>query len=465
LAARPADVVSFQPRRGAPLHGAHGRGLDEGLARWRRTILRRRLIVVIRRALLVALAALVALLIVRALGVSLAGWLLVAVPLVVFAAACALALAGGGLALGRVARLLDRALALSERLGTAWELGAPADGTLARQVVDDGDRLVWDVGDRFEARTRPARREWTGLLIALGASAVLLAVGAGGRGDGAGSLRAGTGDGASARQQSGARRSSQSGTTTAPAATPNGTTTPLSSAPPGTTTIPHTGAPSAGGSPTAAGTRIAIRQQPANGPRNTPAGGAQGARHGGANGGGAGADAAKHSNGAASATGRRGTPANVAPLPGRTPPSSHVKGFSLQGQRATAPVSAGEPTEGSRGAGAPRSGARSGTQGAGQQQAPLGNTGGPRDASTGTRRLPLRTLATSGGQERGAGAGRAGTGGRGHGTARVQSGPSGGATGSGAGGTAPSPLAFVPTDVNVITPYLRSLVSAYFPQR
>jgi hypothetical protein len=464
LEARPADVISFQPRRETPLRGTARGGLSEGLAWWRAAILRQRLLVVTRRALLLALALLVVMLALRAGGLSVAGWLLAALPLLVFVAAFALASLGAGrLALGRVARLLDHGMALAERLGTAWELTPAPGNSLARQVVDDSGQLVWEVGDRFKARARPAPREWAGLAAALVAAVVLFALGAPGGGEGPASLRAGTaGGGASGgAQAAGARRSTQLGTATPPEAARNGATAPLRSGQRGTTAIPRAGTPNAGGSPSTAGTRIAVRQQPASGARSGGAGSTPaGSTHGGTTGGRPGNG--QSSNGTASTTGRHGTPTNVPPLPGRAPPSSHVKGFALEGQRATAPLAGGQPTAGSRAAGTPRSGARSGTQGAGQQRAQLGRNGTPDEAAAGSRSLPLRTLSTSGGSERGTGAGRATANGRGRGAARVQR----GATGAGsAGGTAPAPLAFVPTDVNVIAPYLRSLVAAYFPQR
>ncbi|MDW5598870.1 hypothetical protein VSS74_31215, partial [Conexibacter stalactiti] len=107
-----------------------------------------------------------------------------------------------------------------------------------------------------------------------------------------------------------------------------------------------------------------------------------------------------------------------------------------------------------------RGAARSGTRGAASH---VGRRGGDATgrSDTGERRLPLRLLATSGGRQQGSGAGRAGTGGRGRGTARVQSGST---AGSGVAGE-PVELPFVPTAVNSVAPYLRSLVATYFPSR
>jgi hypothetical protein len=137
-----------------------------------------------------------------------------------------------------------------------------------------------------------------------------------------------------------------------------------------------------------------------------------------------------------------------------------VKGIPAQGQRATDAQSSNQATAGTQRADE-RGSSRAGTRGAGQQAGRLGQSGAQRDSAGPTQSLPLRTLATNGGRERGTSAGKAGTGGKGRGAARVQSGTGAG----GDGGSPPAPLSFVPTDVNVIAPYLRALVSAYFPLR
>ncbi|HST42438.1 MAG TPA: hypothetical protein VLK58_23160 [Conexibacter sp.] len=427
--------------------------LAGGLRAWHDAIARGRRVAVVRRALLVALALAALLLLARVVVEEPPAWLVAALPLVLFAALCLRA--RRRLALAPVARLLDRRLGLAETVGTAWELAkrsAPAAGSLADRVVADGGRLVWSARERAQVRPRPARGEWTALAAAVAVLAALVAIGPSGGDprDGAETTRADADDARAVRPDDPARRTTGATVTTPVAAAPPATSPLPTGARRPSTTPGQSGAPATAGRADAA-TRIAVRRQPTR-----AASGAAGA--GGGRSGGTAAAGTGRSGAAGDAVGRREQTGSAAPA-ASLPPPSQVKEFSAQGRRATSPVASGSPAQAT---GAPTAGergaARSGTRGAGRQAGRLGGEANGR-SETGARRLPLRLLATSGGRQQGSGAGRAGTGGRGRGSARVQS----GSTAGGDMASGPVELPFVPTTMNAVPAYLRSLVATYFP--
>lgn len=165
------DVVRIEPihrTSGAAQSLSESQPLDAGLARWRRRVARRRLAVVIRRQLVIALALGVVLeLIGLATGASTAtrAWWLIAPAL----------LGLGGVAAGvrrapridEVARLLDHDLGLAERLGTAIELEPSANSRsgLGAIVLAEGAAAAWRSLAVARAALRPASREWGALLV------------------------------------------------------------------------------------------------------------------------------------------------------------------------------------------------------------------------------------------------------------------------------------------------------------
>jgi hypothetical protein len=437
LTADARDVVAVVPRRSPEAHAPSG-GLATSVERWRQAFARTRWLVVVRRALLCAVALAAVLL---AAGVPTG--VVVGAPLFAGVAVALWAAARSRVDGARAAWLLDRRLGLREQVGTAWELREDAPGPLAPQVVARGAALAGDAGVRYRARPRRARGEWAALGVACAAVVALALIGSGGSSPGSPGPRAAVGGGAGAAAPG--RAGTPGATTAAPTATaPLGaTTTPgtaTTGAPPSTATTPSGGAARAGA---VAGT-IAVRQRsatagPGRGGSSGPAGG-RGARAGGRG----------TARTGASATGQ-------APTPATTPGSRRIGGIGVQGRSTrvgTAGGEAGTATQAAPGASA----GRQGTRGAGRQAGQLGAGDGRRSA-TGDRALPLRNRVSGGGQGR-ANAGRAGTGGRGRGTGRVQNGGAGAAPTGGA-----VELPFVPTIANTPVPSSGPVVSTYFQPR
>jgi hypothetical protein len=191
LRADARDVVRVEPVPGAPgaaatpapagtaETGAQSPPLDDGLARWRRRVARRRMAAVIRRQLVLALALGVVLEVIALVaGTSTparAWWLLA--PLLLGLAAVA-AGARRGPRTGEIARLLDRDLALAERLDTALELESrPGSETgLAAMVIAEATAAASASLPAARAALTPAPREWGALPVLAVVLAALLVV-------------------------------------------------------------------------------------------------------------------------------------------------------------------------------------------------------------------------------------------------------------------------------------------------
>lgn len=175
------DVVKVVPRtRQRASRHADGAGLSDGLRRWSRRLARHRSLAVVRRQLLLGgtLAAIAALAILIAGGAR--PWWLAAAG-IAFALACGLIAWLRRPSLATSARIVDRALTMNDRLGTALELQVVgASGGLAAVVRDEADIAIGrSLGDA-RARLAPAGREWAWLAAVVCGLAVLIAVPRGG---------------------------------------------------------------------------------------------------------------------------------------------------------------------------------------------------------------------------------------------------------------------------------------------
>jgi len=178
----PAAAARFELR--GHRHTASGSGVDlrRGISRWRRALVRRRALVLLRRyVLLGATAALLA-----AIGIGLAGgdrrsWWLLA-PLAVALAGAAIAMSRR-VTLAQTAMMFDSGLGLRNRVATAVELsdrrtgaspdagaGARASAELAARVTGEASTAVAESFGTVRLRSVGAPLEW----LALGAVALAL---------------------------------------------------------------------------------------------------------------------------------------------------------------------------------------------------------------------------------------------------------------------------------------------------
>ena len=178
LRADPRDVVRVLPRDwgGATAPAAAG-PLTPELARWGHLLRRRRLVVLARRQLSVALGAGVVIGVVAlAAGSDLRTrplWWVAVLAALIAGLACA---ARRPLDVSEVARLLDRDLALEERIGTALEIEpatTPAVGLTAIVVSEANAAMTRSMAGGARAACRPAPTEWA-TLAALATALVLL---------------------------------------------------------------------------------------------------------------------------------------------------------------------------------------------------------------------------------------------------------------------------------------------------
>ena len=192
------DVVAVLPAN--PIQSVRGATggrspsqLDEALARWARRFARQRLFVLAPRGLLLALSldALIALVFaVSGSGLNLAVVLCLSAPPLV-GMAVALASSRRDPSRREVARVLDRDLALDERVGTAVELsgsGLAVDGLAALVLAEATAALVTSRLSGARPTHRSAQREWLasgGALLMVALQLVLIA----GRGESPGPVR------------------------------------------------------------------------------------------------------------------------------------------------------------------------------------------------------------------------------------------------------------------------------------
>jgi len=185
------------------------RSLVGGLRRWRGRIGRRRVLAVVRRALLVAAPFAVVVVAVGRDG-ALPVWVMVAAPLAVALGVCAVA-ARHRLDLPAVAHLLDDRLGLAEVVGTGLELEtAPrrAENRLDARVRALASDAVGETLGGSRAVARRAPREWALLAVAAVAIAALAVTGSTGGNGGALAARRGSGHGAAAGPGAGSRSGS-----------------------------------------------------------------------------------------------------------------------------------------------------------------------------------------------------------------------------------------------------------------
>jgi hypothetical protein len=177
-AADPRDVVDLAGARelGEPAQGA---SLGEELRRWRGIVARRRLAVLARRHAVVALGLAALLEIAAQLG-AFPQWVVVAVPLALFLVSVTF-FALRGPSPFELARLLDDKLGLNDRLATALEIEARADGArspLERRTVADAAALLAAGREDWHASAAPAGREGWALVGTAAAIAVVVGIGA-----------------------------------------------------------------------------------------------------------------------------------------------------------------------------------------------------------------------------------------------------------------------------------------------
>lgn len=175
------DVVRVVPRasRQAPRGGAVTE-LGHGLGRWSRRLARRRSLAVVRRQLLLGgTLAVIAALVILIAGGARPWWL--AAAAIVFALVCGAVARVRRPSLATSAHIVDRALAMNDRLGTALELqAAGASGGLATVVRNEADAAIGPSLGEARVRSAPAGREWAWLAVIVCALAILIAVPRGG---------------------------------------------------------------------------------------------------------------------------------------------------------------------------------------------------------------------------------------------------------------------------------------------
>jgi hypothetical protein len=153
LTADARDVVAVVPRRSPQAHAPSG-GLATSVERWRHAFARTRSLVVLRRALLCAVA--LAAVLLAAGGPT---GVVVGAPLVAGVAVALWAAARSRVDSARAAWLLDRRLGLREQVGTAWELRDDAAVLVAADAVSTSE-LGWNgtsrsLPVRFDAARPP----------------------------------------------------------------------------------------------------------------------------------------------------------------------------------------------------------------------------------------------------------------------------------------------------------------------
>lgn len=175
------DVVRVVPRASRrAARGGAGTELGHGLRRWSRRLARHRSLAVVRRQLLLGgTLAVIAALVILIAGGARPWWL--AAAAIVFALACGAVARLRRPSLATSAQIVDRALAMNDRLGTALELqAAGASGGLATVVRNEANAAIGPSLGEARVRSAPASREWAWLAVIVCALAILIAVPRGG---------------------------------------------------------------------------------------------------------------------------------------------------------------------------------------------------------------------------------------------------------------------------------------------